>query len=273
VSTNPIANSTIVESNPTVEAQAESPHSQFRCTDAGNAELIAQLFGDRLTYDYVQNRWLEWASRYDWDECPPHQSSRWVERRPEEMRRFAIDAARKRIDAANRLQDLQKREDQIKWAMQSEYLSRLDAALELSKSQLASNGNWDANPWLFGVANGVIDLRIGQLREERKQDRITKHSPVKFDPSAQCPRFKRFLEEVFCGDAELIEYVQRKLGYCLTGLTREQAAFCWCGKGGNGKTTLLNIFVYIFGSFAVDLPFSALAAADWVSSSLKEATR
>jgi len=230
----------------------------FPCTDAGNAELIAQLFSDRLTYDHTQSRWLEWVSSHDWCEHPPHQNYRWTERRPEEMRKFAIEAARRRVDAANRLQDLEKRQDQIKWAMQSEHLYRLDSALELSKSFLDPNANWDADPWLFGVANGVVDLRTGQLREERKEDRITKHSPVKFDPSAQCPRFKAFLEEVFCGDAELIEYVQRKFGYCLTGLTREQAAFCWYGKGGNGKSTLLDIFVHIFGPFAVDLPFSAL---------------
>ena len=230
----------------------------FLCTDAGNAELIAQLFQERLTYDYVQQRWLEWTASHDWNEHPPEQRLRWVKRRTEEMRRFAIEAARMRIEHANRMQDLEKRKNQIRWAMESEYLSRLDAALEIAKSLLASDKKWDGDPWLFGVANGVIDLRTGLLLNEQREHRITKHSPVRFDPDATCPRFKAFVEEIFSGDAELIDYMQRMLGYCLTGLVREQCLSAWYGTGANGKTTLINLLAWIFDDYAVNLPFSAL---------------
>src|SRR5215469_10412767 len=88
--------SKVVSISPATSPESPQQYVQlFPCTDAGNAELIAQLYGDRLTYDFVQGRWLEWVSSHDWNEHPPHQRHRWVERRAEEMRKFAIEAARK----------------------------------------------------------------------------------------------------------------------------------------------------------------------------------
>jgi putative DNA primase/helicase len=68
---------------------------------------------------------------------------------------------------------------------------RLDAVLALAKAEpsIADSGEgWDADPWLLGVANGVVDLRTGAVREGRPEDRITMHSPIPYDPEAQCPR-------------------------------------------------------------------------------------
>jgi putative DNA primase/helicase len=75
---------------------------------------------------------------------------------------------------------------------------------------------------LLGVANGIIDLRTGTLRDGKPKDKITLHSDIVYDPEAQCPRFTDFINEVFGGDRDLIEFVHRAIGYCLTGDTREQ---------------------------------------------------
>src|SRR5207249_1070699 len=106
--------------------------------------------------------------------------------------------------------------------------------------------------------NGVCDLRNGYLRQERPEERITKHSPVKYEPDASCPRFRQFLSGIFNGEIALVEYTQKMVGYCLTGLVEEQCLFCWYGTGANGKSTLAGILRYIFGDYAVNLPFSAL---------------
>lgn len=103
----------VVPISPATSPESPQQYVQlFPCTDAGNAELIAQLYGERLTYDFVQGRWLEWVSSHEWSEHPPHQRHRWVERRAEEMHKFAIEAARRRIDASNRMTELEKRKAQ-----------------------------------------------------------------------------------------------------------------------------------------------------------------
>lgn len=153
----------------------------------------------------------------------------------------------------------------VRWAMGSENHHRIMAALSLAKSQepIADDGEgWDADPWLFGASNGVIDLRTGKLRPELPGDRITKHSPVAFDPEAKCPRFLRFIDEVCCGNAELAHFLIKAIGYSLTGLTTEQCFFCCNGVGANGKSTLLDALYFIFGDYAANLSFSALESQE-----------
>jgi putative DNA primase/helicase len=115
-----------------------------------------------------------------------------------------------------------------------------------------------SDPWLFGVENGVIDLRTGSLRAGRQKDFITMHSDLPFDASAKAERWEQFLREIFDGNEEVIDFVQRAVGYSLTGLTSEQCFFaCW-GAGSNGKTTFLEMLRQVLGSYAYNAPFSML---------------
>ncbi len=100
-------------------------------------------------------------------------------------------------------------------------------------------------------ATGTIDLRLGMLRPHRRDDLMTKVAPVEFDAGAQCPRFDRFLSEVMRGDAELVHFQYRHLGYALTGSAREHMLAFWWGKGGNGKGVLGAIMLHVvFGDYA-----------------------
>lgn len=221
------------------------------CTDAGNAELIAALYGETLRYDHKQGRWLIWNKR----------RSRWREDKSREIRGLAISAARKRRKFAAQITDTEKSKREITWSFDSEDKHRVDAALEIAKSikPVSDSGDkWDSDRWLFAVSNGVVELKNGRLREERPDDCITMRSPVAFDSAAQCPRYLQFLNEIFNGDSALVEYMQRVMGYCLTGSAQEQCVFCWYGCGANGKSTLCDVLRYVFGEYAVNLPFSAL---------------
>ena len=94
--------------------------------------------------------------------------------------------------------------------------------IALARSDLAVGPEeLDTDPRLFNVENGTIDLRTGELREHRKEDFITKLAPVIFDATATCPRWDEFLDTIFAGDEDLILYMQRLVGYCLTGVTEE----------------------------------------------------
>ncbi len=218
-------------------------------SDSGNAELFAVLYRDTVRFDHKQGRWLLW------DE------GRWAEDKQEKVRSMMKETARRRHELVLDLGDSEERTRQIKWALQSESRYAIDAALELAKSEpnVSDDGaRWDGNPMLFGVANGIVDLATGRFRVATQADLITKLSPVMFYANAACPRFEQFLEEIFDGDRERIHYIQKAIGYTLTGSVEEHCLFACFGSGRNGKSTLLEVLLYIMGDYGVDLPFGTL---------------
>jgi putative DNA primase/helicase len=227
-------------------------------TDAGNAEMFAALYGEKVRFDHKQGRWLIWDTN----------RNRWVADEQYKVRILAKQTARQRARSALGIANDEESRREFSWARQSEGRYRIDAALDLAKSEppISDDGKgWDADPWIFGVANGIVDLRTGELRIATQRDRITKFSPVTFTAGAKSPRFEHFMNEVFGGDLALIGYVQKALGYSLTGNTREQCLFACYGEGSNGKSTLLETILYIMGDHGVDLPFSVLEAKQYGS--------
>jgi P4 family phage/plasmid primase-like protien len=222
--------------------------SRFHRTDAGNAELFAKLFGENLRYDHASGRWLLWQEHW------------WVEDPTAAVLLLAKRSARWRARQYSKINDPEERDRQYEWAMGSETRSRLEATLKLAQSEppIADSGrNWDSDPMLLGAANGVVDLRTGKLRPGKRSDLITMHIDLAFDAKASAPMWNKFLDEIFGGDKQLIEFVQRAVGYCLTGDTSEQVLFMCYGTGANGKSTFLDVLRFVFGPYAYNLPFSA----------------
>lgn len=224
--------------------------SSFPRTDSGNAELFASLYGDQLRYDHRRNRWLLWTGHW------------WKPDIDQEVLRLAKETTRRRYQVAPGLfDDPDELKAEAKWAISSESRMRLDAVLALAQAErpIADSGEgWDADPWLLGVANGVVDLRTGAVREGRPEDRITMHSPIPYDSEAQCPRWLTFLKEVFGDDDELIDFIWRACAYSLTGLTNVECHFfCW-GSGCNGKGTFHRVQREVMGDYAANTPFSTL---------------
>ncbi|MFF4314994.1 phage/plasmid primase, P4 family [Streptomyces sp. NPDC001507] len=115
---------------------------------------------------------------------------------------------------------------------------------------------WDEHPDLVAAPNGVIELRTGELLPGDPALRLTKAVRVPYDADAECPRWERFISEVFAHDPELPGYVQRLLGYGLTGHVKEQCfAVLFGPSGANGKSTLLTALRNIAGPHAATVPF------------------
>jgi putative DNA primase/helicase len=122
--------------------------------------------------------------------------------------------------------------------------------LRLAKADLAvSAEELDTDPMLLNVENGTVDLRTGSLRPHLPEDLITKLAPVEFDPVAEASRFMKFLKQTLV-DAELIAFVQRFLGYSLTGSTKQRALSVLHGVGKNGKSTLVEVFQDLMGDYS-----------------------
>lgn len=218
-------------------------------TDAGNAELFAHLFGHLCRYDHQRGRWLVWGGQW-WKADPDGQLTRW-----------AIEMARKRQKAAADIDNRDAAKRAFTWAKSSESKGRIEAGLALAQSQppIADPGKgWDANPFLLGVSNGVVNLTTGELRPGKQSDRITLNTGLPYDPNANAPRWMQFLDEVFEGSPQMLEFIQRAAGYSLTGSTKEQVYFLCHGKGANGKSTMLEVLAHCFGDYAGNLPFTAL---------------
>ncbi len=144
--------------------------------------------------------------------------------------------------------DDKTRKDMYSWARSSNSASGIRNMIAMAKSDLAIGPEeLDTDPWLFNVENGTIDLRTGKMREHRKEDFITKLAPVVFDPAATCPRWEKFLRTIFQGKEDLVGYVQRLVGCCLTGVVEEHMLPFLYGTGANGKSTLCETVLKLMG--------------------------
>ncbi|MFD8595418.1 phage/plasmid primase, P4 family [Kitasatospora sp. NPDC059646] len=114
----------------------------------------------------------------------------------------------------------------------------------------------DADPELLSVVNGTINLRTGTLQPHDPADLITKRLAVAYRPEAQCPRWEQFLMEVFPNHPELPSYVQRLIGYGITGLTSEQVFVIHHGGGKNGKTVYTSTISHVFRGITESAEFA-----------------
>jgi putative DNA primase/helicase len=124
----------------------------------------------------------------------------------------------------------------------------------------ATVDQWDIDPWLLNTPGGVVDLRTGRMRPHAIEDYMTKMTAAA--PSGDCPKFKKFLLRIFDGDIEMVKYMQRLLGYSLTGVTTEQALFFLFGGGSNGKGVLTSTVRGILDSYHQTAAMDTFAASD-----------
>ncbi len=207
-------------------------------TDTGNAERFEQNWKDCLRYVPKWKRWLLWDG------------TRWVKDDSSHVVELAKETARRIYEEGVGLPDENVRISIAKHSARSLQAERLKAMINLATSipsLVAQESQLDADPMLLGVVNGVLDLRTGELQPAKPEDLITKQSPVQFDPAAKCPRFEAFVQEIMNENEELIAYLRRVMGYCLTGLTEEQCLFFFYGSGANGKSTFLNVMKDVLG--------------------------
>lgn len=118
---------------------------------------------------------------------------------------------------------------------------------------------WDCNPMILNTPNGIVQMDACTV-QARGTAYVTQAARVTPSPGP-APIWHRFIQEVCCGDAGLIEFMQRSLGYCLTGDRREQVLFFWYGLGANGKSVLAELVQWIAGSYSVKMPATALMQA------------
>lgn len=228
--------------------------AERRCTDVGNAHGFVARFGDDIRYCREKKAWYVWnGKRWKRDGADADDGG------DDTVKRFAMDYAKTIFDeaktAGEHMQKLSRH------AVYSNSAKGIESFLNLARDVSGvpiSIGKFDADPNLLNVLNGTIDLRTGELKEHSREDFNTKLAPVIYDPNAKAPRFEQFLNEVFGNNAELVGYMQRVVGYTLTGQTGEHVFFILYGDGRNGKGTLVRALLSMLGDFGATTSTSVL---------------
>lgn len=221
--------------------------------DIRNTRHFAAMFCGRLLYVYGLKKWLRWSDGR-WVLCDQGQE---IEAVKEAAQAMMADAS------ASLVVDQDRGKWRVKEAMAAHHISRIKATLELARSEpgmSADPASLDADPKLLGVGNGVVDLKSGVLMANRPGMLITRHCEADYDMAATCPRWVRFMAEVFASDQATINAVQRLLGYTMTGLNTEEVVVFCIGFGANGKSIFGNIVNRIIGGYSKVAPHSLLAA-------------
>jgi putative DNA primase/helicase len=232
---------------PDVEPNLQSGPGDEPLTDAGNAERLAFRYGCEILYVAEMHAWHYWDG------------SRWALDKTGDVLHRAKNVARLMDRQADELDNDTDRRALKAWALKSEAEPRLHAMVNLARNERGVTcllQQLDHDKDLLNLTNGTLDLRSGVLRPHDSADLITKLAPVTFDPTATCPTWLAFLDVVLAGDAELIGFIQRAIGYSLTGDTIEHVLFLLYGSGANGKTTFLETQRTLLGDYAASADFN-----------------
>lgn len=220
-------------------------------SDTGNAECLAKLFGDELRYCHTRKKWLTWDG------------SRWAIDEDGAAHRNMIAVVRARFKACEDIPDLDQRKKAAAWCIGCESTNKLEASLRTAGKLpgfTTTIERWDGQQLIAAAVGATLDLRAAVHRAVRREDYLTMLLGAMYDPDATCPRWLQFLNEIFLQNTELIAYIQRAVGYCLTGDTREQKLFLCYGPGANGKSVFLEILATLLGDYAANASFETFDA-------------
>lgn len=255
-----------------------------RTTDQENARRIQKRFGDKIIS--VGGEFYFW------------QGTHWKKNRSSVARCLTHLSAMVQAEAKHGLEELQKKrgltDDELeaaqedpascqklkpgdiyvlseavqllKWARQCAQSSTQESTKKMLKDLLEFDGErLNTHLHLLPATNGVVDLRTGDLKPHDPGLYLTECAPTPYVASAEAPRFKQFLQEIYAGDQEVIDFMQRWLGYCITGEVREHKMVIHVGEGGNGKGTLFDTISSVLGSFSATAAPGLLLSEDGMS--------
>ena len=247
--------------------QAAPAAARGPLTDVYNACRFAQRHAGSLAYCPQKGQWLEFDGNHWAADEMRHvmQHAIQVTRDLLSESQILIAKAMQAGTDAERDKKTAIAQAMLDWARKSQAKPRLDAMLGLAQTDPAltvHQSKLDEDDMLLGVQNGVLDLESGEFRDGRPGDFITRQAGCEWrgDENA-CPRWEKFLAEVQ-PDPDVRWWLQKFIGYCLTGSTREQIFAIFQGKGKNGKSVLMTIMIKLLGSYAETVQFDTFIEND-----------
>ncbi len=226
-------------SSPDSGSTTDTLKANRRLTDSGNAERLIDRHGTDLRFVRQRQLWAVWDG------------TRWVLDESQEIHRRAKDTVRAIYGEAGEYEHPAERKTIADWGKSSESATRRNSMVSLAQSEPGMNlsiTDFDTDPWAINCRNGIVDLRTGQLRPHERGELHMMCVPATYDLNAVCPTWEAFLTRIL-PDPSVRRFVQRAIGYSLTGSTQEQKLFVAYGTGSNGKTTLFEAFATLLADY------------------------
>lgn len=210
-------------------------------TEFGNAERMLDHYGDGLMYVPEIDGWFMWTGIY------------WRRAAGVELEHLAKETIRALPDEAKTIESDGERAEFFKFCAISQRAVMVRNMVSLAQSDprvVVGMTDLDKLTHLLGVGNGVVDLHTGKLLPPDQAYRVTTITAVDYDPEARAPLFERTVADVFFGDADMIGFFQRLVGYSLLGKPDEDVLAIPYGSGSNGKSTVLGAIRDALGEHA-----------------------
>lgn len=213
-------------------------------TDQGNANLFANIHGRQVRYCVPQKTWFIWNG------------SRWEKDKTLKIMALAEDVPK----VLHYLGEENADQEVYEWAMKSESTGRKNAMLNQVKSKLPIlPEQLDQHKMLLGTQNKTIDLENGKPIKPRMKHYMTQQVGAIYDPHAECPEWTKFVSMIMQGDEEMVDYLQKAVGYSLTGVCDERCLFVLYGNGKNGKTTFTSTIGKLMGDYGAAIAAKSLS--------------
>ena len=207
---------------------------KYNWTDLGNAERFADTYRGKLLHVREQKMWLE------------RTEERWMPLSDDEVVKFAKDVIR-RVQ-----EDEARNPNAAGFLKQIESRQSITNMLSLAKAEpniSVSINQFDTDPWYLNCPNGILDLKRGTLIQHSLDQKVTKLTNTEYRYDSTPHLWLSFLSDITCGNQNLVDFIQKAVGYCLTGLTKEQCIFILYGSGENGKSTFVEVIRGIIGDY------------------------
>lgn len=255
------------------EEKEKDEASGIPTTDSDNADLIVNSSKHKIRY--IQGMgWFVWNGSY-WEN--DSDDANIITLTTDLMAAMRSDALAEMKEPGQAKIAAKK----ARWAQLSLNIGKLKAAISLASSRDIIRINPDdldsrSSIHLLNTPNALVDLRDGKIVENSPEYYITHQTDINYNPKAECPFWMNTLHLAFNGNQDLIDYMQRAVGYSITGSVSEQCLFiCWGEAGNNGKSTISEIILKILGSYSqmsdADI-FTAHEKNNLVNSSLARLT-
>ncbi len=204
--------------------------------DVENGKLFASVFRSRLIYIHEMAEWLQFDLQQGWVAAKPGEPDRAAK---DVLAMLHREAGEQYKTAGADDPSVKRMMAHVRYTSKANNLRSMIEMAKCERGMTARLSDFDDDPMLLGVANGVLDLRTGKLLPTSPDVLVSKRCNVAYDPGATCPRFKQFLREVQL-EKEMCLFLLRFMGYCLTGDVSRQVFAFFHGHGANGKSVFMN---------------------------------
>lgn len=225
-----------------VSVDDDGVKKSYDATDTGNAHRLYDKFGQILKYSYNRKKWYFWTGKV------------WAIDESGEVKKLADEICEDLKREAWTIPDEDLQEAALKFAKRTAGSNAKEAMIKECQHLYdipASPEDFDAYTDFLNCQNGVVNLRNGELMPHDGRLMLSKICNCEYDAKKRKPKlWLKFLDEITNGDKELQEYIQRSVGYSISGSNKEQCAYFMYGMGNNGKSTFLDTISDMLGDYA-----------------------